>query len=174
MTATPSRPDEERIQITDADRSHDVFGKRLRASKPVRLVEIKGKRDDFGRLADALVAEAIALAANPGAKRVAILVNRVRTAKIVRECLMEKAKDATVELVIGRMRPVDRDDLYRSKLKNLKSDVERQPDDPLTFVVSTQCLEVGADLDFDVLVSECASIDALLQRFGRLDRLGNF
>ena len=108
------------------------------------------------------------------AKRVAIFVNRVRTAKLVYRRLRELAKDASVELVIGGMRAVDRDDLYESKLKRLKSDKKRGENEPLTFVVSTQCLEVGADLDFDVLISECASIDALQQRFGRLDRLGNF
>jgi len=47
-----------------------------------------------------------------------------------------------------------------------------QPCRPI-LLVSTQCLEVGADFSFDALISEAASLDALRQRFGRLARLGD-
>jgi len=39
-------------------------------------------------------------------------------------------------------------------------------------VISTQVVEVSLDIDFDVLISENAPIDALVQRMGRVNRRG--
>jgi CRISPR-associated endonuclease/helicase Cas3 len=167
MTATPAGAPASRFQIGIKDRENEVLSKRLVAKKPTRLVHVGSKTENFEELAKGLVKEAEALAREVNAKRVAIMVNRVGTAKLV----FGRLKDAAT-LVIGRMRPLDRDRLNEKKLKPLKSGEPR--DSELRYVVATQCLEVGADLDFDVVVSECASIDALLQRFGRLNRLGDW
>ena len=58
----------------------------------------------------------------------------------------------------------DRLPLFREAPKDLNAG-------PL-FVIATQCLEVGVDLDLDGLVTQAASLDALRQRFGRLNRAG--
>lgn len=101
-----------------------------------------------------------------------VFVNRVVTARQT-YCLLRSREDIDAVLLTGRMRPVDKDLIVRQCLKPLESDQsdKRALKKPV-IVVATQTLEVGADLDFDGLVTECASLDALRQRFGRLNRMG--
>src|SRR5262249_24834575 len=85
-----------------------------------------------------------------------------------------------VILLTGRIRPYDRDRLLEQWLPFMEAnpnkeqtDYQRPPPPHGTlFVVATQTIEVGANISFDALVTEAAPLDALRQRFGRLDRLG--
>ena len=40
-------------------------------------------------------------------------------------------------------------------------------------VISTQVVEVSLDISFDVMITECAPIDSMIQRFGRINRKRN-
>ncbi|KZC19008.1 hypothetical protein RHOFW104R3_33510 [Rhodanobacter denitrificans] len=150
-----------------ADEANGTLGRRLSARKPARMIEL-GERTATVQFADRLVEQAKALA-DTGATRIGIIVNRVRSAQLVFDRL--SALPAQKALLIGRMRPLDRDASIRQWHDTLRSGSTVSPDKPV-FVVATQCIEVGADLDFDAIVTECASLDALRQRFGRLYRLG--
>ncbi len=167
MTATPGGEvvEEQIIRDDVEDHEHPVLGKRITASKPATLVvaeKAKGK-NGTAELVRVLEKHARELSNEFGC--VGIIVNRVKTA---RELKAKLGDDAV--LLTGRMRPLDRDKLYEKKLKPLLSNSkETQP--PPKFVIGTQCLECGADFDFHALVTECASLDALRQRFGRLNRV---
>ncbi len=156
------------------DRTHPALAMRLAARKPVRLeeVQVKGSEDQRKeRIAETAVAEAKKLLEG-GAKTVAVVVNRVDTARRAHAALAKEAKIDTI-LLTGRMRPLDRDRVMGEQLSaRICSGRSRSAADQSLIVVATQCIEAGADFDFDGLVSECASLDALRQRFGRVDRLG--
>ena len=169
MTATPAGGSDDVFRLGDNDLSHPVLQGRLFAAKPAELITSKARAKDHFAFAEDLVRQAETFAAQPGLKRIGIIVNRVKTARAIYARLRDKHR--RTYLLIGRMRPADRVELEPG-IRNMLSDTKRTPEDEAAFVVATQCLEVGADLDFDALVTECASIDALLQRFGRLDRIG--
>lgn len=162
--------------LGDEDRAHPVLAQRLGARKPARLVRVDVRGDHEvskrGAVAERAVEEALKLH-EAGARAICVVVNRVDTARVAWRAL--EAHEATVDrlLVTGRMRPIDRDRLVRDELTP-KVGAGRPRDDaarPIV-VVATQCIEAGADLDFDAMVTECASLDALRQRLGRLDRRG--
>jgi CRISPR-associated endonuclease/helicase Cas3 len=147
------------------------LGRRQLASKPAILVppiKVSGKKtpDSFST---ALAERATALAIGD-CKAIVVFANRIATARAVYSILRRGQHDAI--LLTGRMRSLDKEDI-NERLQSLSTEraetrVLQQP----KFVVATQTLEVGADLDFDGLVTECASLDALRQRFGRLNRRG--
>jgi CRISPR-associated endonuclease/helicase Cas3 len=168
------------------DPTHPL-GRRQLARKPVtlRIAESAGESrgrggrggrgrrgaGGVGALATELVGAAEELAAG-SPKAVVVFCNRVATAREVYRALAERHGTNAI-LLTGRMRPLDRDDVVRTRLGELASarSEARRLEAPV-FVVATQTLEVGADLDFDALVTECASLDALRQRVGRLNRMG--
>ncbi|MCC5807308.1 MAG: type I-U CRISPR-associated helicase/endonuclease Cas3 [Opitutales bacterium] len=186
MTATPPKGATNMIALTDADREHPVLSKRLNASKPVRLKDspAKTKSKEQETLAADLMDQAATIIAETAPRSLAIMVNRVATARRVAELVAKESRSkkarfqANTSLLIGRMRPIDRDAETQRIQAALKTAARRdlipegEAPPPVEIVVATQCLEVGADLDFDALVTECASLDALRQRFGRLNRTG--
>jgi CRISPR-associated endonuclease/helicase Cas3 len=168
MTATPPEcvSDADVIRLDEKDRENEGLNDRLTASKKAKLLAVPD-------VAQAAVTQATSLA-NGAPTAVGIIVNRVATAKEVYASLREANKDkpdVIVELVIGSMRPIDRC-RQANRLRQIVGPDRPSKTSMTSFIVATQCLEVGADYDFDSMVTECASLDALRQRFGRLNRGG--
>ncbi len=85
---------------------------------------------------------------------------------------LRKNGTADAFLLTGRIRPLDRDRLMQRVLPRCHAHRDPSLELPPTVIVATQTIEVGADLDFDAMVTQSAPLPALRQRFGRLNRLG--
>ena len=174
LSATPGGMAEQRFQLLPADRGHPELKRRIEACKPAKVVCSASVADDFAAVARATMTRLKEHGVSPPA--VGIVVNRVALAREVFERLREKPKDDEdsgdgVVLMIGRSRDVDRDRIVEALDPFRTGAKTREAAKPL-FVVATQCLEVGVDLDLDGLVTQAAPLDALRQRFGRLNRAG--
>ena len=171
LTATPDRRYERRLELGKPDRTHPVLQPRIEAAKPARLMKPIPSADPAGAFTRAVRELAERLRRGGiAAPAVGVVVNRVDLARAIFERL-RTSMEGEVELLIGRSRDVDRRQI-EGKLDPFRTGAaERAAAAPLT-VVATQCLEVGVDLDLDGLVTQGASLDALRQRFGRLNRAG--
>lgn len=160
MTATPMAG-KAVLRLDDADKAHPLLAARFGAHK------FAGLHSSAGSGAGTFVNQALTLRA-AGAAVVGVVVNRVALAREIHDLL---ATHGEAMLLIGRSRPYERDQLGAELMRRCGTQSRSTSREPV-FVVATQTIEVGLDLDLDALVTELAPISALRQRFGRLDRLG--
>lgn len=172
MSATPCNKDAEPFRldpVTDLEGCEEL-SRRVQAAKEAELVPVRN-HDAVPAAVVKLVKSIDKSASDQNIRTIGIVVNRVRIARETYHALEESG--FTTFLVTGRMRPLDRIDALDSIGPAVDPDVERRAEG-LTAVVATQAIEVGADFSFDALITECAAVDSLRQRFGRLDRRGRY
>jgi CRISPR-associated endonuclease/helicase Cas3 len=200
LSATPEKgKDSGRIFSLNMDRAAadradaPLLDRRFTAAKRARL----GRAPVGGGLekqARAFVAYAKECLKRPDIRVVGVVVNRVRLARKVHDLLAHEFGEAGENpaaggsvLLTGRCRPLARDMLLGldrahdsrdpfsrviDRIRTGRDRIGQSPHRPM-FVVGTQAIEAGADIDFDALVTEMAPWPSLRQRFGRLDRAGD-
>jgi CRISPR-associated endonuclease/helicase Cas3 len=107
------------------------------------------------------------LVRNGGA--VARICNRVDDAQAIYRELMGMAPDDFRVLLHSRIPLRDRQQREQRIVEMVGKTTNRTPDQPM-IIVGTQVLEQSLDYDVDVMISDFAPIDLLLQRAGRLHR----
>lgn len=93
---------------------------------------------------------------------VLIIVNNVKTAQKLFE---EINFDGSVQLLHSGF---NREDRTKIEQQITNKEVSKRPQ----LLIATQAVEVSLDIDYDIAFIENAPIDALIQRFGRVNRAG--
>jgi CRISPR-associated endonuclease/helicase Cas3 len=100
-------------------------------------------------------------------QKILLVCNRVKRAQELYKSIQEDYPDIPKMLVHSRFKRIDRNRLETA----LRVTYNNNPESCI--VVSTQVMEVSLDISFDLMITECAPIDALIQRFGRINRKRN-
>jgi CRISPR-associated endonuclease/helicase Cas3 len=183
MTATPPPGGQPAFRLAASERTEPVLARRIKAAKAAKLQVVQRPGDEG--LAECLVTE-LTTAGSPWVAEgttTLVVVNRVHAARLVFDELQRRVRlpaghagvwTGQILLLTGRTRPLERSELLRAHHSRIMAGRKRDAasTEPPLVVVATQCIEVGADLDVDALLTEACPLDSLRQRFGRLDRLG--
>lgn len=98
---------------------------------------------------------------------VGIIVNTVKRAQALAIACAEKFGFENVELLHSGFIATDRIEKEAQLIDMIGKDAER-PEQKI--IIGTQVIEQSLDIDFDVLISDLAPMDLLIQRVGRLHR----
>jgi CRISPR-associated endonuclease/helicase Cas3 len=154
--------------LTDEDKAEGLVDERLRAVKRLRFEE--GAESEEGAAAKLVE---FALRYKDERKRVLVYVRRPRDARRIADELAKATDRSRIALLTGTVRGYERDVLAETALfKGFLSDPDRQPPEATEYLVATSAGEVGVDLDADHLVCDLSTLDSMIQRLGRVNRLG--
>ena len=176
LTATGDASIDDRFNLYHQDDlEHEEVRRRLDARKPVE-VDAEPRGDTAKALCDAAVR---LLEAADSPSSCVVFCNTPAMAREVQVLVADHEFGTTADLmtVTGRVRQPEADALRERLLSSAgaPASVDGLPERQRHLVVvATQTLEVGADLDFEYLVTEQCGVRALTQRLGRLNRLGRY
>jgi len=97
-------------------------------------------------------------------QKVLIVCNRIDAAQKLYEDLTKQFEGINSMLIHSRFKRGDRSRLETELKETFNTSKEA------CFVVSTQVVEVSLDISFDLMITDAAPLDALVQRFGRIHR----
>lgn len=97
-------------------------------------------------------------------QKILVVCNQVRRAQELYSSLKAEYPNIPIMLIHSHFKRKDRQQLEEI-LTNRYSAGHKA-----CIVVSTQVVEVSLDINFDMMITECAPIDAMIQRFGRVNR----
>jgi CRISPR-associated endonuclease/helicase Cas3 len=106
-------------------------------------------------------------------EKVLVVCNRVAEAQEVYRSLKDRFSELDILLLHSRFKRGDRNQKEKELIgldENGHPTWEYNTSLKACIVVSTQIVEVSLDISFDLMITECAPIDALIQRFGRINR----
>jgi CRISPR-associated endonuclease/helicase Cas3 len=128
-----------------------------------KIFKIKAFEDAFWVIKDAIAQN----------QKVLIVMNRVANAQAVFAELSNLYPEIDKLLLHSRFKRGDRNKKEKQLIgldNNGKSVNQFNTSNKACIVVSTQIVEVSLDISFDVMITETAPLDALAQRFGRINR----
>lgn len=106
-------------------------------------------------------------------KKLLVVCNRVQHAQDRYRELKERYPTVPILLLHSRFTKGDRNEKERLLMgldENGNPTGDFNTSDRACIVVSTQVVEVSIDISFDMMITEAAPLDALAQRFGRINR----
>jgi CRISPR-associated endonuclease/helicase Cas3 len=157
-------------EINFYDKNKNNLNKFIKHNIKVELIENneKDNKPDFDTIPDSIITNILNQA--NGGKRVLVIANTIKFAqKIYNKLIKNKNNSLEIKLFHSRFTYNDRskkENALIEKFSNPKPNGEKQG----KILVATQVVEASLDVDFDVLFTEIAPMDALVQRMGRVNR----
>lgn len=175
LTATGHASGTDRFDLAAEDEAHPVVKRRLDAPKRINVRRVPG---DAGKAMAQTVQSLLVEAARPVS--CLVFANTPAAARSVFDQLRTMVADDRAEILLLTGRTREREaERTRSAILDPIHGMAASGEPAASrsrhlIVVATQTLEVGADVDAELLVTETCGVRALTQRLGRLNRLGRF
>ncbi|MBL8888663.1 MAG: CRISPR-associated helicase Cas3' [Planctomycetaceae bacterium] len=158
-TATQPAFSHESIPVADRLAAHEIIPAETKLFSKLKRVEIHWPKDSQQAWTwDQLVAEM------RRSKAALCIVNSRRAAREIFELLAADSSDAAFHLSTS-MCPAHRKRVLQTVLRRLQKKLR-------CYLVSTQLIEAGVDVDFPVVYRELAPLESIIQAAGRCNREG--